>query len=70
MALMSEVVDGEVESKLLSDDVDEMKMELGGRDGQLQQLHREEAAGQASVTGAPKACALSRVTVTERIQCW
>ena len=57
VALMSEVVEEKLKSKLLSDDTEEMKMELEDRDGQLQQLQREEAAVQASMTGAPKACA-------------
>ena len=69
-ALMTEVMDERLKTKFMDDDIEDMKLELDDRDGLLQQLQREEAAVQASMTGAPKGVSPSRVTITERIQRW
>ena len=51
-------MDGKLQSKLVEDDIDDMKLEIEDRDGQLLQLQQEEADVQASMNGDPKAFTL------------
>ena len=51
----------------MNDEIEDMKLEIEDRDGQLLELQREEAVVQASVIGTPKRVCPSRRTITEWI---
>ena len=61
-----EVMQETLDSRLMTDDIDEMKTGIADRDGILLGLQHEEAACQASVSGTPQTrLPPTRITITE-----